>query len=140
MTIGKCYAFTDSPAFEELNERERKFSIRSGRLLRHIREARNLSMKQLAMAANISHQQIYKYETGQNRLSLCRLETLLRKLAYSPKAFCAQLWPDINGLTVERDILNSKHIDSALLKAIDELKVCQKTDLHKIICSLLCVS
>lgn len=125
MTIGKCYdAFTDSPAFEELNERERKLSIRSGRLLRHIREARKLSRRQLGIAANISHQQIYKYENAENRLSLCRLETLLTKLAYSPHAFCALLWSDVHSFPDEHNILNYKHIDSALLKAIDELTVC----------------
>jgi len=52
-----------------------------GETLRNLRQARNMTLQELATHAGISHQQLQKYETGVNRLSAGMLSTLSGVLA-----------------------------------------------------------
>mgnify|MGYP006279700201 CR=1 FL=1 len=55
-----------------------------GRTLRTFRKAAGLSQAELGRAAGISFQQIQKYETGHNRLSISRLFQLADTMRVDP--------------------------------------------------------
>lgn len=56
------------------------YDIEVGNRLRQKRQERGLSQEALAAAANVSFQQLQKYETGANRMSLSKFRLLAGKL------------------------------------------------------------
>ena len=58
-----------------------------GDVLKRVRIARGLSTCQLAELLNVTHQQITKYEKGENRLSASMLKLACLKLRVSPLEF-----------------------------------------------------
>ena len=61
--------------------------IRVGSMIRELRQQRGLTLAELASHAGISHQQLQKYETGTNRLSVGMLVTLSDALGAPTSAF-----------------------------------------------------
>lgn len=68
-----------------------ELDLELGRLVRLHRLARGISQNELGEAAGISYQQVQKYETGQNRLSIGRLFRIADALGMAPVALMAQL-------------------------------------------------
>lgn len=62
-----------------------------GQLLRLHRKSAGLSQQELALGAGISFQQIQKYETGQNRLSISRLFVLADTIGVEPARLISEL-------------------------------------------------
>ena len=61
--------------------------IKVGMIIRDNRIARGLSRLQLAPLIGITHQQLAKYEKGENRISVGRLDKLCTILKISPLIF-----------------------------------------------------
>lgn len=61
-----------------------------GAAIRAHRRAAGLSQAELGRATGISFQQIQKYETGDNRVSVSRLFHLSRQLGVEPQALIAE--------------------------------------------------
>lgn len=59
-----------------VQEEEKKI----GSIIRRMRNARGLSMKQLAKKTAVTHQQISKYEAGTNRIAVTRFRELCRAM------------------------------------------------------------
>ena len=64
---------------------------RMGALLREVRRAAGLTQKQLGAAMTISHQQIQKYETGANRISVGRLLEICQAIGIAPSDLISRL-------------------------------------------------
>ncbi len=80
-----------------------------GMLLRMHRKAAGLSQSELGEAAGISFQQIQKYESGGNRVSISRLFVLAKALNVSPTQLITELEE-----SVEREKNGDKAVDSRL--------------------------
>ena len=68
-------------------EIEKEMSLRIGRNLRAIREFKGLSQTSLAEMLGVSFQQVQKYETGKNRLSIEKIVYLSEQLDIAVQAF-----------------------------------------------------
>ncbi len=55
-----------------------------GRRLRQLRVERGITQMQMAAALNVSYQQVFKYETGENRMQIDRLKLAAKLLGVSP--------------------------------------------------------
>jgi transcriptional regulator with XRE-family HTH domain len=62
-----------------------------GNLIRQHRKAAGLSQAELGHAAGITFQQIQKYESGQNRVSVSRLFQLAATLGLEPASVITEL-------------------------------------------------
>ena len=61
--------------------------IYAGKRLKSIRKERRLSQKELAKNIDVAYQQVQKYESGINRISLSRLDKICCYLSVSPTEF-----------------------------------------------------
>jgi transcriptional regulator with XRE-family HTH domain len=59
----------------------------AGAHLRELRQARGMSQSALGAAAGVTYQQVQKYETGRNRLSVSTLAMLAAALGVTPGEF-----------------------------------------------------
>ena len=80
-----------------------------GMLLRMHRKAAGLSQSELGEAAGISFQQIQKYESGGNRVSISRLFVLAKALKLSPTQLITELEE-----SVDREATGESPVDSRL--------------------------
>lgn len=80
-----------------------------GMLLRMHRKAAGLSQSELGEAAGISFQQIQKYESGGNRVSISRLFVLAKALKLSPTQLITELEE-----SVDREASGGSPVDSRL--------------------------
>lgn len=64
---------------------------RFGARLKRTREAQGLTQSDLARACGISFQQVYKYETGKNRVSISRLYDLADALGMTVRSLVEDL-------------------------------------------------
>lgn len=80
-----------------------------GMLLRMHRKAAGLSQSELGEAAGISFQQIQKYESGGNRVSISRLFVLAKALKLSPTQLITELEE-----SVDREANGGSPVDSRL--------------------------
>lgn len=86
----------------------RKSIIQIGRNLRALRERAGMSQQELAACLDISYQQLQKYETGVNRVSLDKLLRLRRVLRAGYEEFFAGLddtAPSWEKISVQEDPL-----------------------------------
>lgn len=60
--------------------REKKLNDRIGKNIIHYRKLMGMSQKTLAEEISITYQQLHKYETGVNRTSAAKLDTIAIKL------------------------------------------------------------
>ena len=58
-----------------------------GRRIFVLRQAKKISREKLAFKIGISHQQLYKYEMGQSRITVDRLLDIAKALDIKPKDF-----------------------------------------------------
>ncbi|MCV6583987.1 MAG: helix-turn-helix domain-containing protein [Marinibacterium sp.] len=65
----------------------RSEDLRVGRLIRHKRWVRQMSMQDLAAQVGVTCQQMQKYETGANHISVSRLCDIARALQVPPVFF-----------------------------------------------------
>lgn len=65
--------------------------ITMGRILRHTRLASGLTLMSLADKCGVTYQQLQKYETGTNRISVSRLFLLSRALGVTPAEMIANV-------------------------------------------------
>ena len=70
-----------------------------GRKIRFFRKEKKITQRQLATKLNISHQQLQKYETGENKISASRFYSV-----------CLLLKVGINDFFLEKDELQEKKI------------------------------
>ena len=70
-----------------MNEKEWKITIQIGKNLQAIRKLRGMTQEELAKTANITFQQIQKYENGTNRISGVRFVQFAKALSVSIIAF-----------------------------------------------------
>jgi transcriptional regulator with XRE-family HTH domain len=68
------------PPANSLAQRAKAIDVHIGKRIREHRIGRGLSQQQLAAALGISYQQVHKYETGVNRVSVGRLSTIAEAL------------------------------------------------------------
>ena len=72
-------------------ERDRiAVAVANARVAARVRELRidaGLTMHDVADALGVSYQQVYKYETGQNRFSAGAIAIVARRLNVEPSAF-----------------------------------------------------
>lgn len=62
-----------------------------GEMVRKLRKSRDMTLQQLAAELDISHQQLQKYETGANQVSVPRMQQLVRILK-PPKFYFAAFY------------------------------------------------
>lgn len=79
-----------------------------GILLRMHRKAAGLSQSELGEAAGISFQQIQKYESGGNRVSISRLFVLANALKISPAQLITELEESIERSEQGDKLVNSR--------------------------------
>jgi transcriptional regulator with XRE-family HTH domain len=79
-----------------LSEADNQVDKATGRTLRLYRKAAGLSQAELGRAAGVSFQQIQKYETGFNRLSVSRLFQLAATLGVEPSDFVRDIQKRMN--------------------------------------------
>ncbi|HET6469045.1 MAG TPA: helix-turn-helix transcriptional regulator [Geminicoccaceae bacterium] len=71
-----------------MEQEERQFDRLIGERLRRRRTELGLTQEQLALALELSYQQIQKYESGANRISASRLLAVARRLDVPVGYFC----------------------------------------------------
>lgn len=79
-----------------------------GILLRMHRKAAGLSQAELGEAAGISFQQIQKYESGGNRVSISRLFVLANALKIGPTSLIAELEENLERMEAGESPVNSR--------------------------------
>ncbi|MEM6648772.1 MAG: helix-turn-helix transcriptional regulator, partial [Pseudomonadota bacterium] len=78
---------TSAKAKEQNRRAPSGIDVKLGQYLRLVRETKGISQQKLAEQAHLSPQQIQKYETGANRLSVNRLYQLATVLGMSVNVF-----------------------------------------------------
>lgn len=73
------------------------YDIEAGKTLRRVRLAADLTQVKLAKKVGLSFQQLQKYETGYNRLSVSRLRELAEIIGVKPSIF----FGDVKGTIAE---------------------------------------
>lgn len=73
------------------------FDVRLGARLRQARQARGLSLPDVAEELGVSYQQLQKYEAGRNSLSVARLMLVAELLDVDPQSFLAGEGVDFAG-------------------------------------------
>jgi predicted transcriptional regulator len=74
--------------FEMPRLRSHVDDIERGAIVRRIRIDRNLKIKELGKLVGVSYQQIQKYETGQNELSITSMKKIAAALEVDPCDIC----------------------------------------------------
>lgn len=102
-----------------------------GKIVRKWRNIRNVTQKELAKNIGVSYQQLQKYETGQNRLSIGRLIQISKNLDVPLTDFFMELnyqsnSPSVFGNVLENPeglqlLLKMKKLSPATQKKIGEL-------------------
>ena len=73
---------------------ERAFNLRFGEFMRRAREMMGISQKELGRRTGITFQQIQKYESGKNAVSVFRMYQISRALELSLLAFFENDFPN----------------------------------------------
>lgn len=88
-----------------------------GNTLRELRNAAGLSQRDLAKKLDLSHQQIQKYERGENALPLERVQSFATALGVSPSHLA---FPEVDGEVVQPGAVQSPD-RSELLRLYDSI-------------------
>lgn len=88
---------------------ERAFNLRFGEFMRRAREMMGISQKELGRRTGITFQQIQKYESGKNAVSVFRMYQISRALELSLLAFFENDFP-----VAPCRILDSAHVRDLL--------------------------
>ncbi|MGK2911686.1 MAG: helix-turn-helix domain-containing protein [Sphingobium sp.] len=100
--------------------------LRVGQQLRHFRELRNMSQRELALRLEMTFQQLQKYENGKNRISASKLWRLARELDISVTDLFAESVPTTESRptrTVEDDTAALLEAWSAVIEPAHRLAV-----------------
>lgn len=87
-----------------------------GKIVRKWRNIRNVTQKELANNIGVSYQQLQKYETGQNRLSIGRLIQISKNLDVPLTDFFMELNYQSNSASVFGNVLENPEGLQLLLK------------------------
>lgn len=71
--------------------RSKEIDVILGNVIKHHRKAAGLSQAELGHAADVTFQQIQKYENAQNRISVSRLFQLAAPLGLEPAALVTEV-------------------------------------------------
>lgn len=100
------------------NIEEKKFTKYLGGYLTSLRMASGYSRKEIADAIGVTHQQVAKYESGEHRISIYKLDIWLRMCGTTIEEFMPRIYPD----EIKDDVpcslsakLSRKHAASAKL-------------------------
>ena len=100
-----------------------------GRTLRKYRKAAGLSQAELGAAVGVSFQQIQKYETGDNRVSISRLFRIAERLEVEPVTLVADTQRQISCAAEPTGPRSAFLATGEGVRALDALAALKDTDL-----------
>lgn len=85
----------------EKNRNVHPYDEEAGKILRRVRRTAGLTQEQLADKAGVKFQQVQKYETGMNRMSVSRLRIICEFLGVKPSMFFGETQGTTASITEE---------------------------------------